>query len=200
MKPKERRGLLTTIPAIEPSLDRCPGRMATDRPPTPGPVVRSRTACTLERPGGPPIADMVVQRTPLGALPALDAPRRPTHTPPTSRRAGCERDEYPSSVGRETQWLVETGTAAAANGPGSLRTERHAAIGDDRRDPSRLRRRAPAIQGSADRQGPDRAARTTETRAVGHESAASPNEGGTAEGSTFRPGDDRSFLILEAQR
>src|SRR5436190_21704979 len=31
---------------------------------------------------------------------------------------------------------------------------------------------------------------------VGHESAASPNEGGTAEGSTFRPGDDWSFLIL----
>jgi anthranilate synthase component 1 len=25
-----------------------------------------------------------------------------------------------------------------------------------------------------------------------------PNEGGTAEGTTFRPGDDRSFLILEA--
>ena len=37
---------------------------------------------------------------------------------------GCERDEYPSSVGRETRWLVETGTTAAVNGPGSLRTER----------------------------------------------------------------------------
>ena len=34
--------------------------------------------------------------------------------------------------------------------------------------------------------------------AVGHESAASPNEGGTAEGTTFRPGTIRSFLILEA--
>src|SRR4029079_4222715 len=62
---------------------------------------------------------------------------------PTSRRTGCERDEYPSSVGTETRWLVETGATAAGNGPGSLRTQR--------RKLSRLRRRAPAIQGSADR-------------------------------------------------
>src|SRR6476660_2865430 len=55
---------------------------------------------------------------------------------------------------------------------------------------SRLRRRAPAIQGSADRHG--------SSGPVGHTSAASPNEGGTAEGTTFRPGDERSFLILEA--
>ena len=84
----------------------------------------------------------------------LDAPRRPTHTPPTSRRAGCERDEYPSCVDRETRWLVETGATAARNGPGSLRTERQARSGDARAPPSRLRRRAPAIQGSADRHGP----------------------------------------------
>jgi hypothetical protein len=36
---------------------------------------------------------------------------------------GDERDEYPSSVGREIRWLVETGATTAANGPGSLRTE-----------------------------------------------------------------------------
>ena len=35
-------------------------------------------------------------------------------------------------------------------------------------------------------------------RPVGHESAASPNEGGTAEGTTFRPGTNGRFLILEA--
>jgi hypothetical protein len=48
------------------------------------------------------------------------------YPPPTSRRAGCERDEYPSSVGREIRWLVETGATTARNGPGSLRTERRA--------------------------------------------------------------------------
>jgi hypothetical protein len=37
---------------------------------------------------------------------------------------GSERDEYPSIVGTEIRWLVETGAAAAGNGPGSLRTER----------------------------------------------------------------------------
>ena len=37
---------------------------------------------------------------------------------------GDERDEYPSPAGTETRWLVETGTAAMENGPGSLRTER----------------------------------------------------------------------------
>ena len=43
---------------------------------------------------------------------------------PTSRIQGYERDEYASNVGRETRRLVEAGTAAARNGPGSLRTER----------------------------------------------------------------------------
>src|SRR5207245_8415062 len=104
----------------------------------------------------------------------------------TSRRTGCERDEYPSRVGREIRWLVETGAAAAGNGPGSLRTQRRASRDDEIgpwRDPSRLRRRAPAIQGSADRRGP-----RERTAARRSRSAASPNEGGTAEGTTFRPG------------
>ncbi|TMC60835.1 MAG: hypothetical protein E6J17_09350, partial [Chloroflexi bacterium] len=48
---------------------------------------------------------------------------------------------------------------------------------------NRLRRRAPAIAGSADRR-PTRKRRPP----VGQESAASPKEGGTAEGTTFRPG------------
>jgi hypothetical protein len=43
---------------------------------------------------------------------------------------GDERDEYPSSVGIETRWLVETGATAKENGPGSLRTER---VGTTRR-------------------------------------------------------------------
>jgi hypothetical protein len=51
-------------------------------------------------------------------------PRLPAYIANT----GIERDEYPSSVGRETRWLVETGTAAAVNGPGSLRTERRESI------------------------------------------------------------------------
>ena len=41
---------------------------------------------------------------------------------------GFDRDEYPSSAFAETRRLVEAGMAAAANGPGSLRTERGAAI------------------------------------------------------------------------
>src|SRR5439155_12953202 len=59
-----------------------------------------------------------------------------------------------------------------------------------RSGPSRLRRRAPAIQGSADRQGPAQAELARRSR-----SAASPNEGGTAEGTTFRPGTIGRFLI-----
>ena len=53
--------------------------------------------------------------------------------------------------------IVETGTAAAANGPGSPRTERGAAARARTkrtrrpRTTSRLRRRAPALAGSADR-------------------------------------------------
>ena len=84
--------------------------------------------------------------TPAGLALAqpLDGSRRPTHTPRTSRRTGCERDEYPSHVDPETRRLVRAGTTTAGNGPGSLRTEREAARAADA---SRLRRRAPAITG-----------------------------------------------------
>src|SRR5690242_13800237 len=58
--------------------------------------------------------------------PRLTVRRAPAILRATSRRAGYERDEYPSSVGRETRWLVETGAASTVNGPGSLRTERQA--------------------------------------------------------------------------
>ncbi len=51
---------------------------------------------------------------------------RPATIPATDTNTGCERDEYPSSVGRETRWLVETGATSKGNGPGSLRTERDA--------------------------------------------------------------------------
>src|SRR5207249_3837115 len=57
---------------------------------------------------------------------------------------------------------------------------------------SRLRRRALAIEGSADRPHRDREMRGGP---VGQASAATPNEGGTAEGSTFRPGDEGSFCF-----
>src|SRR5439155_19873467 len=101
---------------------------------------------------------------------------------------GNERGEYPSRVGRETRWLVETGAAATANGPGSLRTERLAL-----RQASRLRRKAPAIPGSADRRR-----RETGVSPLVIQSAATPNEGGTAEGSTFRRGDEGSFVLSGA--
>ena len=57
--------------------------------------------------------------------PGLDASAEPRpYSAPTSRRTGCERDEYPSHVDPETRWLVRTGTTTTGNGPGSLRTER----------------------------------------------------------------------------
>jgi hypothetical protein len=70
-----------------------------------------------------------VNRVGLGTLElerchTLDGRSCACHPPATSRRTGCERDEYPSSVGREIRWLVETGATMAGNGPGSLRTER----------------------------------------------------------------------------
>ncbi len=80
--------------------------------------------------------------------PRLTVRAGPTHTPPTSRTAGCERDEYPSHVEPEIRRLVRAGATPTGNGPGSLRTEREAAAAAGA---SRLRRRAPAIQGSADR-------------------------------------------------
>jgi hypothetical protein len=44
---------------------------------------------------------------------------------------GFDRDEYPSSANPETRRLVRAGMAAAANGPGSHRTEREAAQAAD---------------------------------------------------------------------
>jgi hypothetical protein len=85
-------------------------------PEPPGPALRRLPA----RAGG-----ARVERPPL----TPDA--QPAILPATSRRAGNERDEYPSSVGRETRWLVETGATTAGNGPGSLRTERNAAAAAD---------------------------------------------------------------------
>ena len=120
---------------------------------------------------------------------ALDARVGACHPPATSRRTGCERDEYPSSVGRETRWLVETGATTTGNGPGSLRTEREGRIGHQPVGSGAERQRYRAAPIGRD-----------SPRAVGHASAASPNEGGTAEGTTFRPGTIRSFLILEATR
>src|SRR5512144_130722 len=67
--------------------------------------------------------------------------------------------------------------------------DRTASDAATRRQPSRLRRRAPAIEGSADRQDRDSGI------ARRSRSAASPNEGGTAEGTTFRPGTNGRFLI-----
>ena len=51
-------------------------------------------------------------------------------------------------------------------------------------------RAAPIAREPADDRKPGRRSR----------SAAQPNEGGTAEGTTFRPGDDRSFLDSRGQR
>jgi hypothetical protein len=47
---------------------------------------------------------------------------------------GIDRDEYPSSAIPETRRLVRAGMAAAANGPGSPRTERGAAKTDAQAD------------------------------------------------------------------
>jgi len=60
--------------------------------------------------------------TPLRA--SLDAPGQPPHTPRHITNTGIDRDEYPSSAIKETRRLVRAGMAAAANGPGSPRTER----------------------------------------------------------------------------
>ena len=82
------------------------------------------------------------ERTPSRPTTGLDAPRPRAYPPPPHPKTGYERDEYPSSVGRETRWLVETGATAAANGPGSLRTERRA----------RRRRGASPVGSGAERQ------------------------------------------------
>ena len=65
---------------------------------------------------------------------ALDAPPR---WPPYSRpqlNTGIDRDEYLSCAITETRRLVRAGMAAAANGPGSPRTERGAAKADAHAD------------------------------------------------------------------
>jgi hypothetical protein len=108
-----------------------------------------------------------------------------THTPPTSRRRAVNgTSTRRASAERPGGWWKpgwrRRRMDPGASGPNGKRPAANAA----NRPPSRLRRRAPAIQGSADRQGPG--------RRPGHgrrsRSAATPNEGGTAEGTTFRPG------------
>jgi hypothetical protein len=61
---------------------------------------------------------------------------------------GDERDEYPSKSIQRSGGRCEPERRRRGNGPGSLRTE-HGAV--RAADVSRLRRRAPAIRGSADR-------------------------------------------------
>ncbi len=87
---------------------------------------------------------------------------------------------------------METGATTAGNGPGSLRTERTRRS----RTPSRLRRRAPAIAGSADRR---RRATSPSADPSVRRVRQTPNEGGTAEGTTFRPRDDGRFFIVPCE-
>ena len=47
---------------------------------------------------------------------------------------GLDRDEYPAGAITETRRLVRAGMAAAANGPGSLRTEHGATDADAQAD------------------------------------------------------------------
>ncbi len=56
--------------------------------------------------------------------------RRPPHTRRHITNTGLDRDEYPAGAITETRRLVRAGMAAAANGPGSPRTERGAATMD----------------------------------------------------------------------
>ncbi len=119
-----------------PSADAVPGRgrdspgRGRDRPgrgrdrPERYPGARNRSPGAIAR-GADAIA-----RAPTRARlqPASSPPLTPSRTlpilPATSRRTGVDRDEYPSRVGTETRWLVETGATTAGDGPGSLRTER----------------------------------------------------------------------------
>ena len=75
----------------------------------------------------PEPAGAALSRIRAWSAPRLTPAPQPAILPATSRRAGNERDEYPSHVGTETRWLVETGATTTGNGPGSLRTERNAA-------------------------------------------------------------------------
>ena len=92
----------------------------------------------------------------------------------STRRASAERPGGWWKPGRRRRRMDP-----GASGPNGERR--------DAADASRLRRRAPAIEGSADRHG--RTAGPSVTR-VRH----TPNEGGTAEGTTFRPGDEMVVL------
>jgi hypothetical protein len=115
--------------------------------------------------------------------------RRRAYPPPTSRRMGDERDEYPSGVGREIRWLVETGATTAANGPGSLRTERRA-----------MRRRgADPVDSGAERQR-YRAAPIGRDRASGHRPSVTKvrlrrMRVAPRKARPFVPGRDGRFLI-----
>ena len=96
---------------------------------------------------------------------------------------GNERDEYPSA--RRSRDPVVGANRGGDDGEWTReppdRTDASTASPTGTDEPtSRLRRRAPAIQGSADRSASSRSRRSP--------SAASPNEGGTAEGMAFRPG------------
>jgi hypothetical protein len=109
--------------------------------------------------------------------------------PPTSEDVAVIGTSTRRGAATETRWLVRTGTATTVNGPGSLRTERGAgAVRAARRTPSRLRRRAPAIAGRADR-------RQTSTRRSG-ERGTSRMRVAPRKARPFVPAGRRSFLIL----
>ena len=121
-----------------------------------------------------------------GRTPRLTPSAGATHTPPTSRRWAMNgTSTRRASAERPGGWWKpgwrRRRMDPGASGPNGRRPAANAA----NRPPSRLRRRAPAIQGSADRQGPGRRPDSQGRRS---RSAAQPNEGGTAEGTTFRPG------------
>ena len=129
-------------PACSSSRSSAPRRWA----PSPG----SRSCA-----GGSVRSRSAVARPPETERP-LDAPERgPPRLPATSRRTGDERDEYPSHVDPETRRLVRAGTTTTREWTREPPDRTGAARAAD---VSRLRRRAPAIQGSA-----DRSSRTTRT-------------------------------------
>jgi hypothetical protein len=84
--------------------------------------------------------------------PRLTPGRRPAILRATSRRTGDERDEYPSK--RRQRDPVAGGNRGGGGGEWTREPpDRTEATSETVTRPSRLRRRAPAIQGSADRQG-----------------------------------------------
>src|SRR4029078_695097 len=107
----------------------------------------------------------------------------------STRRASAERPGGWWKPGRRRRRMDPGASGPNGKVIGDRRDLAHEAPAQSASD--RGQRRSPGIVREAD---------AGKTRAAGNASAASPNEGGTAEGTTFRPGDDRSFLILEAQR